>query len=235
MIQINNVSSPFGILDASPQTSSTDNASTESFESALSEAVTQTLQKFGINPNSVNISIAPSAADAGTSSNAASASTTSTSTTSISTTSISTAATGTTSSNPAASINSSSVTSNSASTSPAPQAAASDTQNAGNSTQSFDQAYWASQPAAVQALQNITDPNQRTELATQLANEGYTIDVPIMVWGWDPAQVMSLRESYGYTWVPSALQNSVELAPGISSPGLQPYDPNNPPTGSIAV
>lgn len=230
MIQINNVSSPFGILDASPQTSSTDNASTESFESALSEAVTQTLQKFGINPNSVNISIAPSAADAGTSSNAASASTTS-----ISTTSISTAATGTTSSNPAASINSSSVTSNSASTSPAPQAAASDTQNAGNSTQSFDQAYWASQPAAVQALQNITDPNQRTELATQLANEGYTIDVPIMVWGWDPAQVMSLRESYGYTWVPSALQNSVELAPGISSPGLQPYDPNNPPTGSIAV
>lgn len=102
--------------------------------------------------------------------------------------------------------------------------------------QSFDNAYWASQPTAVQALRNIQDPTERTELATQLANEGYTIDVPIMVWGWDPSTTMAARAAEGYTWVPSALQNSVDVAPGLPTMGtLAAYDPNNPPAGSIAV
>ena len=96
-----------------------------------------------------------------------------------------------------------------------------------------DQAYWAEQPAAVQALQNLP-ADQRAAAAQTLAQQGYTIDVPIMVWGWDPLTTMIERQQYGYTWVPSGLQSPVELAPGLSFPET-PYDGSNPPPGSIAV
>ncbi len=99
---------------------------------------------------------------------------------------------------------------------------------------SFDSSYWAQQPAAVQQLQDIQDPAQRTQMAAQLAHEGYSIDVPIMVWGWDPQVTTQLRQSLGYTWVPSALQQPIEVAPGLSFNG-QSYDPSNPPAGSITV
>jgi hypothetical protein len=99
---------------------------------------------------------------------------------------------------------------------------------------SFDDAYWAAQPAAVQQLQNIQNPTQRTEVATQLAQEGYTIDVPIMVWGWDPAATTAAREAMGYTWVPSALQPPVEVAPGLTFAGSS-YNPAVAPAGSITV
>jgi hypothetical protein len=98
-----------------------------------------------------------------------------------------------------------------------------------------DDDYWASQPAPVQALRNIQDPTQREELATQLASEGYQIDVPIMVWGWDPVTTMQMRESYGYTWVPALGQQPLAAAPGIDFPDTNPYNPNNPPAGSIQV
>jgi hypothetical protein len=102
--------------------------------------------------------------------------------------------------------------------------------------QAFDDAYWAQQPAAVQPLRTMQSTQERTVLATQLANEGYSIDVPIMVWGWDPSITTSMRQADGYTWVPSALQNPVEMAPGLPAAGTQAaYDPNNPPAGSIAV
>lgn len=96
-----------------------------------------------------------------------------------------------------------------------------------------DQAYWASQPAAVQALQNMPT-DQRYEAAQQLASEGYTIDVPIMVDGMDPLATMIQRQIDGYTWVPSALQANIPVGPGIDYPGPA-YDPNNPPPGSIQV
>jgi len=99
---------------------------------------------------------------------------------------------------------------------------------------SFDSAYWAKQPAAVQQLQDIQNPAQRTQMAEQLAHEGYSIDVPIMVWGWDPQVTTQLRQSLGYTWVPSALQQPIEVAPGLSFNG-QSYNPGNPPAGSIPV
>ena len=99
---------------------------------------------------------------------------------------------------------------------------------------SFDDAYWAQQPAPVQQLRNIQDPTERTELATQLADQGYTIDVPIMVWGWDPQITTEARESLGYTWVPSALQTPVEVAPGVTFNGAK-YNASDPPPGSIAV
>ena len=59
--------------------------------------------------------------------------------------------------------------------------------------QQFDQAYWASQPPEVQALPGITDPDQRAARAATLATNGFTIDVPIMVWGWDAYLVMTMR------------------------------------------
>ena len=99
----------------------------------------------------------------------------------------------------------------------------------------FDQAYWASQPAAVQQLQNIQDPTQKTQVAEQLSKQGYSIDVPIMVWGWDPSITTALRQSMGYTWVPSAQQQGVEVAPGLTFGGAKSYDPTQPPAGSIMV
>jgi hypothetical protein len=82
----------------------------------------------------------------------------------------------------------------------------------------------------------MQDPEQRAAYAHTLASEGYTIDVPIMVWGWDPSIVTSMRQADGYTWVPSATQNPVAVAPGLGALGNLPaYDPNNPPPGSILV
>jgi len=237
MIQLNNVSSASSNSAATSLTSSLDPSSLESFESALSDAVTQTLQQFGINPNSVNISIAPASA---TSTSAAAV--TSTPATASNSTSVTPAAPDLaglipflgTSSGSAAAPNPT-APSSSASTASQPAAQSAETPSSENPAQSFDEAYWAQQPAAVQALQSVEDPGQRTEMAQQLATQGYTIDVPIMAWGWDPSAVTSLRQSYGYTWVPSGFQNPIQSAPGINDPGTTPYDPNNPPAGSIAV
>jgi hypothetical protein len=96
-------------------------------------------------------------------------------------------------------------------------------------------AYWAEQPPAVQALRDMPD-NEKFEAARNLAAQGYTIDVPIMVWGWDPLVTMTLRQNDGYTWVPSALQPNIPIGPGMVNVwNLPSYDANNPPPGSIKV
>lgn len=95
----------------------------------------------------------------------------------------------------------------------------------------FDNAYWAAQPPAVASCQSACTQSQAQALVVQ----GYKVDVPIDVWGWDPYLVMSLRQQYGYTWVPAAGQPPVTIAPGLTMPGVAPYDPNNPPAGSIKV
>ena len=95
-------------------------------------------------------------------------------------------------------------------------------------------AYWDAQPPAVQQLRYM-EMDQRGSYAEQLASEGYTIDVPIMVDGGDPLAVMIQRMEDGYTWVPSALQANIPAGPGITFPGLPSYDANNPPPGSIIV
>ena len=74
-------------------------------------------------------------------------------------------------------------------------------------------AYWAAQPPEVQQLRNVGDPGQRSAMAQDLADKGYTIDRAIMVWGWDPLKTMAARQMYGYTWVPGYNQ------PSVSSPG----------------
>jgi hypothetical protein len=101
--------------------------------------------------------------------------------------------------------------------------------------QQFDQVYWASQPPEVQALLGLTNPEQRATNAADLATKGFTVDVPIMAWGWDAYLVMTMRVQFGYTWVPSALQPPVTIAPGLAQPGVVAYDPLHPPPGSIKV
>ena len=95
-------------------------------------------------------------------------------------------------------------------------------------------AYWATQPPAVQKLRNVSDFGERSAMAGQLADQGYTVDLPIMVWGWDPMKTMLTRKIDGYNWVPSFNQSPVST-PYLALPGQTPYDPNHPPPGSIAV
>jgi hypothetical protein len=121
------------------------------------------------------------------------------------------------------------------STSPTTGSGSGSTSSAGNSTQSADDAYWAAQPPAVQALRGIEDFDKRSAMAAQLSAKGFSIDVPIMVWGWDPAKITAARQSYGYTWVPSANQAAITEAPGIKLPSLADYDPTKAPAGSIMV
>jgi hypothetical protein len=98
-----------------------------------------------------------------------------------------------------------------------------------------DAIYWAAQPPAVQALRgHSADPTIAKQAAT-LATQGYTIDVPIDVYGWDAVCVMGYRLEFGYTWVPSALQANIAVAPGVTQPGSVSYDPNHAPAGSIKV
>jgi hypothetical protein len=215
-------------------------AKLDSFHGALSDAVSSTLEKFGIHPNAVKISItsartvskpvttnpekpvriappassAPSSGSAGTSS--------------------------ATSGPPNGGYDPflQAAYSNPYANAPLQYSTQPTTQSAApqDAQQAYDDSYWASQPAPVQALRTMQNQEQREATATQLASEGYSIDVPIMVWGWDPSITMAMRQSEGYTWVPSALQASVEVAPGLSSLGTSAaYNPNNPPPGSITV
>jgi len=98
----------------------------------------------------------------------------------------------------------------------------------------FDNAYWASQPLPVQALQNMTAA-QRATASQQLAAQGYFIDVPIMVWGWDPYLTMYARQADGITSYPDALGQQtrpVDLNPADYIPVTPPPVP---PAGSELV
>ena len=231
MIQLHNLSVPGTNTPATGSNSnSTNQTNLDSFETALSDAIAATFQKFGIDPNSVNISITPESSGSNT--------TTSDTTSSTSTSTAAPSAPAPAGYDPFAQavfenakapgidMASTAASTNSSTTAKA----------AADPTQSFDDAYWAKQPAAVQALRNVQDPELRASMARDLAAQGYTIDVPIMVWGWDPSIATSLRQSFGYTWVPSGLQNPVQIAPGVAAMGgMQAYDPNHPPAGSIMV
>lgn len=97
-------------------------------------------------------------------------------------------------------------------------------------------AYWAAQPTAVQALRDMPDGAAKDQLALKLANQGYSIDTQIMVWGWDPQMTMTVRANQGYSWVPSYGQSNIAVGPGLSMPGNpNSYSPGNPPAGAIEV
>ena len=77
--------------------------------------------------------------------------------------------------------------------------------------------------------------SDRESLARQLADDGYTIDVPIDVWGWDSEKTTSARRTYGYTWVPPATGENPQVAPGLFFPGAVAYNAKRPPLGAILV
>jgi len=188
---------------AAPLNQQNSAVSSQSFENQLSEAISEALSKFGIDPSSVQLTVQDSASgNSGSSQNSVT---------------------------PSPQVNTPTTSP------PVPQAQVAAASTPAAAPQSVDDAYWAKQPAAVQQLRNIQDPGERALLGTQLASEGYSIDVPIMVWGWDAGVTTQLRHSYGYTWVPSALQQNIPEAPGINTPGLARYDPAHPPAGSITV
>jgi hypothetical protein len=56
-----------------------------------------------------------------------------------------------------------------------------------------------------------------------------------MVFGWDAYLIMKSRADFGFTWVPSALQPNISVAPAVAQPGSVLYDPLHPPVGSIKV
>ena len=96
-------------------------------------------------------------------------------------------------------------------------------------------AYWATQPPAVQVLRTISNESERTAKAEELTKQGYAIDVPIMLWNLDPLSIMSVRKAGGMTWIPAMGQVAPETGPGINFPGMTSYDPAHPPAGSIPV
>lgn len=233
MIQLHNFSLTAPVSSAGASSSNSSNPSNlASFESALSDAISATFKQFGIDPNSVNISITPesSAASSGSTGNSATANSAPVTETAPYDPFLQAASEKPLNTNIAPATAPSSAAASSATTSSSANSSATT-----DPTQSFDDAYWAKQPSAVQALRYM-QPEGRAAAARNLASEGYTIDVPIMVWGWDPQIATQIRQAAGYTWVPSGLQNPIESMPGIAPlSGLTAYNPNQPPAGSILV
>jgi hypothetical protein len=137
-------------------------------------------------------------------------------------------------STPASSVQTTSAPAASVQQANTPQSTAADDATQANLTRAEIDAYWAAQPPAVQQLRNVVDYSQRSAMAQDLADQGYTIDKAIMVWGWDPLKTMLTRQMYGYTWVPNLNQPNVS-GPAFTLPGQTPYDPGHPPPGAIAV
>ncbi len=98
----------------------------------------------------------------------------------------------------------------------------------------FNNVYWAAQAPLVSSLKGGNADTNQIKLPSLIA-AGYLIDVPIMIWGLDPYYTMYMRKQYGYTWVPSATQPPISVAPGLAYPGAPEYDPAHPPAGSIKV
>lgn len=90
-------------------------------------------------------------------------------------------------------------------------------------------------PEMLAALAELEQLADRYWLAANLAAAGYTVDVPIDVWGWEAEAVMRNRREAGYRWVPCAGMPPVNVAPGIQVPGMLSYDPARPPLGAILV
>src|ERR1700681_2413032 len=147
--------------------------SSQSFDSQLSEAKSQVLSKFGIDPSSVQLTVQDSnSGKIATSQNSAAAST------QLSTSVFSPLApqkVAALASAPVSALASAPVSAPVSAPASAPVSAPASTP--ASPPQSVDDAYWSKQPAAVQQLRNIQDQGQRTLLGAQLAAEGYSIDV----------------------------------------------------------
>ncbi len=112
----------------------------------------------------------------------------------------------------------------------------------------FHRIYWASKHPAVRALRDMQPApgedaidllQKRIAEGFRLASEGHILDKDIDIQFADvmsaPWLLMQQRAANGYTWIPSALQPNIAMAPGISGPQSPAYDLKNPPRGSIKV
>jgi hypothetical protein len=92
----------------------------------------------------------------------------------------------------------------------------------------------ANELAIVAQAQSAGDALLQTALG--LVQQGYVVDYQIHVQGGDPYGTMLDRQKWGYTWWPSLGEMAnFTVAPGLSEPDETPYNPNNPPSGSIKV
>jgi len=64
---------------------------------------------------------------------------------------------------------------------------------------------------------------------------GFPIDYAIQMLGWDPQMVMQVRQNDQYAWVPAYGQPNINIAPGLSMPGVPSNYTIVPPPGSIKV
>lgn len=113
--------------------------------------------------------------------------------------------------------------------------------------------YRAAQPPEIRALMNMPREigGARDKKGFELAQQGFVIDVPIMVWGWEPVTTMLMRKNLGFVWVPSGLQPNIPNAFGTTPPipagaikvsvdaaDYPPFDvpePPKPPAGVVGV
>jgi hypothetical protein len=112
----------------------------------------------------------------------------------------------------------------------------------------FHKIYWAAKHPAVRALRDMQPGPQEDAIdllqrriaeGFKLASEGHILDKDIDIQFADvtsaPWLFMQQRAALGYTWVPSALQPNIGMAPGVTGPQAPAYDADNPPRGSIKV
>lgn len=89
----------------------------------------------------------------------------------------------------------------------------------------------------VLALRTNDDDRDRIEKAVALAKAGQILDHAVDIRQQDAKAMMDLRRAYGYTWIPNAIMDNVQIAPGLSGPfsHLSQYDPTAAPVGAIFV
>lgn len=95
----------------------------------------------------------------------------------------------------------------------------------------FNQAWLQAQPKVVRTL--LMSPNANT--AVGLTKQGYKVDGNVFIQGQSPYRRNKIAIMFGYTWVPSYGQPTLENAPGLHEDGQPDYDPDNPPAGSIKI
>lgn len=110
--------------------------------------------------------------------------------------------------------------------------------------EAFDAAYLAAQPIAVQCALGVTPGKGQFTMsalgqsaagmatAQKLASQGYFIDVPIMVWGWDALMTMTQRINDGVKEYPDLLDVNTRV-PSTNVSDYPAVPIPAPPTGDL--
>jgi hypothetical protein len=93
--------------------------------------------------------------------------------------------------------------------------------------------WWLAQPPQVRELRSMPADEARTAKALSLAQTGFTILIPVCVYGWDAHNAMECYQANGFKWVPALLQNLT-----VAQFPLNPWELSQDtpmPKGSIKV